>query len=80
VILLGYGNSASIQLTMSDKSNEAKATSEQVTEAKDLPQDELKNVEPENLMVNIGGKQVPFNRINKPHHVVVNRQRFQSNE
>ncbi|KAG2733722.1 hypothetical protein G9P44_003247 [Scheffersomyces stipitis] len=27
--------------------------------------------DPDNLMVNIGGKQVPFNKINKPHHVVL---------
>lgn len=27
--------------------------------------------DPNNMMVNMGGKLVPFSKINKPHHVVI---------
>ncbi|KAK6457685.1 uncharacterized protein RJT20DRAFT_2235 [Scheffersomyces xylosifermentans] len=46
---------------MSDETSK-KSLQEQVDEA---------NFNPDNLVVNIGGKQVPFNKINKPHHVVL---------
>lgn len=44
-----------------------------MSEDKKLTQEELdlQNFNPDNLMVNMGGKQVPFSSINKPHHVVI---------
>lgn len=35
-------------------------------------QDDSHNFDPENLMVNIGGRLVPWNKVNKPHHAVLN--------
>lgn len=48
-------------------------TGPKMSDNKNLAQEELDkhNFDPDNLMVNIGGKQVPFSSINKPHHVVV---------
>ncbi|ODV77265.1 uncharacterized protein CANTADRAFT_55952 [Suhomyces tanzawaensis NRRL Y-17324] len=43
---------------------------------KKLTQEEIDkhNFDPENLIVNLGGKQVPFSAINKPHHAVIQPQ------
>ncbi|EGW33215.1 uncharacterized protein SPAPADRAFT_60554 [Spathaspora passalidarum NRRL Y-27907] len=38
---------------------------------KDAKQDDKSNYDPENLIINMGGKQVPFSEINKPHNVVL---------
>lgn len=44
-----------------------------MSESKKITQEEIdkKNFDPENLIINMGGKQVPFSKINKPHHVVI---------
>mmetsp|Transcript_292 Transcript_292/g.270 ORF Transcript_292/g.270 Transcript_292/m.270 type:complete len:110 (+) Transcript_292:46-375(+) len=44
-----------------------------MSEDKKLTQEELdqQNFDPDNLMINMGGRQVPFSSINKPHHVVI---------
>ncbi|KAK6461762.1 hypothetical protein DFJ63DRAFT_314392 [Scheffersomyces coipomensis] len=39
---------------------------------KDFTPEDLKNLDPENLIVNMNGRQVPFSQINKPHNVVLN--------
>lgn len=41
------------------------------TEKKTQQELDAENLNPDNLMVNMGGRQVPFNSINKPHHVVI---------
>lgn len=53
---------------MSDKQEQDKV--KELT--KDFSEEDIKNLNPDNLIVNIGGKQVPFNKINKPHAVVLN--------
>jgi hypothetical protein len=47
-----------------------------MTDNKKLTQEEMDkfNMDPNNLIVNIGGKSVPFKLINKPHHVVIEPQ------
>lgn len=37
----------------------------------ELSKEDLKNFDPDNLILNMGGRQVPFSAINKPHHVVL---------
>lgn len=47
---------------------------EPMSEGNDKPsQEEIdkQNFNPDNLIINMGGKQVPFSRINKPHNVVL---------
>lgn len=34
-------------------------------------QKDAANFDPNNMMVNMGGRLVPFSQINKPHHVVI---------
>lgn len=36
-----------------------------------LSEEDLKNFDPNNMMVNMGGRLVPFSKINKPHNVVL---------
>lgn len=38
---------------------------------------DISKLKPEELMVNMGGKQVPFSKINKPHHVILDPQHHQ---
>lgn len=54
---------------MSDNDKKEQKKFEELT--KDFNEEDLKNLDPDNLIVNIGGKQVPFSKINKPHNVVL---------
>lgn len=42
---------------------------------KDMTEEDKQNLNPDNMMVNIGGKSVPFGKINKPHAVVMDPSR-----
>lgn len=60
---------ATYQTFKSIMSNDAKKDLNLNTE--ELTKEDLKNFDPDNLILNMGGRQVPFSAINKPHHVVL---------